>query len=173
MLWFKVPDVAVTVAVYVPDGVPCVVVEVEFPPHDISAPKTSMRIGATQARATKVSRRRFSIISPPRPMISIHGIIVQGSRKSGNERLAFEELVVFTETVTVWVPLPVRFTAALDKLHVAAGVATGVIEQLKSTVPLNAPDGASSRLKLAVCPALIVWEVGEPGDGLKTKSGGA
>ena len=147
-----------------------VVVEVELPPHDISAPKTSMRIGATQARTAKAPRRRFNINTPPKPMVNIHGIVVQGSRKSGNGRLALVEPVVFTETMTVCVPLPVRLTVGLDKLQVGAGVAAGVIAQLRLTVPVNDPIDAKDSVKLAACPALIVWEVGDPDAGPIEKS---
>ena len=64
--------------------------------------------------------------------------------------------VVPTWTVTFCAPLPLICTELLDSVQVGAGVTVGVMVHLKLTVPVNAPDGARSRLKLAVCPALIV-----------------
>jgi hypothetical protein len=80
--------------------------------------------------------------------------------------------VVPTLTVTVCVPLPLICTEELDRLQVGAGVTTGVIAQLRFTVLLNDPVPANERLKLALCPALIVWEAGEPEAAPTVKSGG-
>lgn len=79
--------------------------------------------------------------------------------------------VVATFTVTDCVPLPLIGTEELDRLQIGAGVTAGVIAQVRLTVPVNDPVGASTRLKLAVCPALIVWEVGEPEVAPIVKSG--
>lgn len=62
-------------------------------------------------------------------------------------------------------------TEELDKVHVGAGVATGVIAQLKLTVPENDSVGMSDKVNVALCPALIVWDaVDGP---VSAKSGGA
>jgi hypothetical protein len=49
-------------------------------------------------------------------------------------------------------------------------VTAGVIAQLKLTVPENELLEASVSVKLAVCPALMVWEVGDPEEGPRVKS---
>lgn len=81
--------------------------------------------------------------------------------------------VVPTFTVTVCVPLPLICTELLDKLQVGAGETTGVIAQVRFTVPVNDPVPANARLKLAVCPALMVCEVDEPDAAAIEKSGAA
>ena len=58
-------------------------------------------------------------------------------------------------------------------MHVGAGVTVGVIAQLRLTVPVNDAIGASARVKLAVCPALMVCDVGDPEPASIVKSGGA
>ena len=65
------------------------------------------------------------------------------------------------------------WTEELDRPQVGrAGVTAGVMAQLRFTVPVNDPVGASARLKLAVFPALTVWEVDEPDGRLRVKPGG-
>ena len=81
--------------------------------------------------------------------------------------------VVSTLIVTVSVPLPRICTEELDRLHVGAGVTLGVIAQLRFTVPAKDPTDVKSRLKLAVCPALMVWEIGDPDAAPRLKSGAA
>ena len=49
----------------------------------------------------------------------------------------------------------------------------GAIAQLRFTVPVNESIGAMATLKLAFCPAVMVWEVGEPEAGFILKSGRA
>jgi hypothetical protein len=66
------------------------------------------------------------------------------------------EAVVPTVTVTGCALLPLTCTEELDKVQVGAGVTTGVMTQLKLTSPVNDPEGVMTKLKLAVCPALIV-----------------
>jgi hypothetical protein len=75
---------------------------------------------------------------------------------------AVVDATVATVTVTGCDPLPAICTEELDRLQVGAGVTTGVMPQVRLTVPLNDPVGARTRLKLAVCPALTIWDVGEP-----------
>ena len=79
--------------------------------------------------------------------------------------------MVATFTVTDCVPLPLIWTEELDRPQVGAGVTAGVMAQLRFTVPVNPPSGANARLKLAVWPAVMVWEVGEPDAEVAEKSG--
>ena len=73
--------------------------------------------------------------------------------------------------VTVCEAAPLSCAEELDKMHVGAGVAAGVIAQLRLTVPENDSVGVSDKANVALCPALIVWEVA---DGpVSAKSGGA
>jgi len=80
---------------------------------------------------------------------------------------------VATFTVTVCVPLLVIWTEELDRLHVGAGVAAGVMAHIRFTVPVNDPIDAKARLKLAVCPAVTVCDVGDPETAPTEKSGAA
>lgn len=77
--------------------------------------------------------------------------------------------VVATFTVAVCGPLPL-ICNMLGKLQVGAGVTAGLMAQVRFTVPVNDPIGAKTRLKLAVCPVVIVCEVGDPGAGATVKS---
>ena len=77
-----------------------------------------------------------------------------------------------TVTVTGWAALLIS-TDELDKLQIGAGFTAGVMLQLRLTVPLNEPEGRISKLKCALCPGLMVWEVGAPGAAPMRKSGGA
>ena len=78
--------------------------------------------------------------------------------------------MVPTFTVTDCVPPLLICTEEPDKLQVGGAVATaGVIAQLKLTVPENELLEASVSVKLAVCPARMVWEVGDPEAGPSVK----
>jgi hypothetical protein len=81
--------------------------------------------------------------------------------------------VVATITVTDCVPLPLICTDELERLQVGAGLTTGVMAQLRLTVPVKAPDGVTTKLNVAFCPALISSEVGDPDAGVILKSGAA
>lgn len=140
-----------------------------LPPHDTNNAKASTTIGAPRA----VSRLRFrthSQIDPSNMNDHVRGT-VPGGKLIGGTAPVVTGAVVATLTVTVCVPVPVSCTDELDKPQVGAGVTTGVMAQLRSTVPLNDPAGASARLKFAVCPAVMVCEVGEPGAEVTEKSG--
>ncbi len=47
-------------------------------------------------------------------------------------------------------------------MQTGAGVAAGVIVQLRLTIPLNDPAGVTARLNDAVCPAVTVAEFEDP-----------
>jgi hypothetical protein len=172
-LLLMLPEVAVIVTAYVPDGVPGVVwVDDEpLPPHDINNAKASTTIGATRT----VSRLRFrtqSQVDPSNSNNQVRGII-PGGKLMGEVAAAVTGAVVPTLTVTVCVPLPLICTEELDRAQVGGGVTAGVIAQLRSTVPVNDPVGPMARLKFAVCPALMLWEVGEPEEAPREKPGAA
>jgi hypothetical protein len=94
-----------------------------------------------------------------------------GGSPIGESIPVVEEAVVPTVTVTDCAVVPLICSDALDKLQVGPRVAAGVMAQLRLTVPLNVPDPARLRLKLAACPALTVCDVGEPEPGFMLKSG--
>jgi hypothetical protein len=110
-------------------------------------------------------------IDPSSINVKIRGIVPPGKPISGTLLLVVGA-VVPTFTVTDCVPLPLIGTEELDNVHVGAGVTDGVIAQLKLTVPVNAPVPANANEKLAVCPALMVCEVGDPEAVSIVKSGG-
>ena len=64
-------------------------------------------------------------------------------------------------------------TVELDRLHVGAGVADGVMLQLRLTVPVNVPAGATAMPNCAFCPAAIDCDVCEPAANRIVKSGAA
>jgi len=80
--------------------------------------------------------------------------------------------VVDTVTVTGVAELPVIMTDA-GALNIGAGVAEGETLHVRLTVPLNDPDGAIAKLKVAVLPADIVEELEPPDATPIVKSGAA
>ena len=131
-----------------------------MPPHDTHDATANTSAGAASAG----SRLRVRANNSPEPnAISVHAT---GIAPSGNSMVGMLLLVtgavVSIVTVTDCVPMPLICTDDLDNVHVGAGVTLGVIAQLKFTVPVNDPVGASANVKLAVCPALMVSEVGDP-----------
>jgi hypothetical protein len=64
--------------------------------------------------------------------------------------------VVPTVTVTGCAVLPLICTEELEKPHVGAGLTGGLRLQLRLTVPVNDPDGVTTKLNIALCPALMV-----------------
>jgi hypothetical protein len=79
-----------------------------------------------------------------------------GGKPIGESIRPAEGRIVPTFTVTDCAAAPLICTDEFDKVHVGPAVTDGVIAQLKFTVPLNLPDPAKLRLKLAVWPALTV-----------------
>lgn len=110
-------------------------------------------------------------IDPRSINVKARGIVPPGKPISG-KLLLVVDAVVPTFTVTDSVPLPLIFTEELDNVQVGAGVTDGVIAQLKLTVPVNDSVPANANEKFAVCPTLIVCEVGEPEAVSIVKSGG-
>jgi hypothetical protein len=69
--------------------------------------------------------------------------------------------------------VPLSCTAELDKLQVGAGVAVGVMLQLRFTVPVKAPAGATAIANCALCPAAMVCEACDPEANPTVKFGAA
>jgi hypothetical protein len=76
-------------------------------------------------------------------------------------------------TVTDWLVVPLICTDELERLQVGGEVTAGVIAQLRFRVPVNPATGVSAKLNVALCPALTVFEVGDPDGGAIVKSGAA
>jgi hypothetical protein len=79
-------------------------------------------------------------------------------------------VVIVAVTVTA---VPLSCTAVFDKLHVGVGFADGVMLQLRFTVPVNVPSGATAIPNCAFCPAAIVCEGCDPEANPTVKSGAA
>jgi hypothetical protein len=66
-------------------------------------------------------------------------------------------------TVTVCAAAPLNCTEELHKEQVGAGLVAGVIAHPRLTAAKNEPTDVSDKLKIALCPALTLWEaVGDP-----------
>lgn len=81
--------------------------------------------------------------------------------------------IVRTVAVTDCTAPPLICTEELDREQIGVEVTAGMMAQSRFTVPVNDPDDVSARLKLAVCPALMVCEVADPEAASKAKSGGS
>ena len=79
---------------------------------------------------------------------------------------------VVTVAVTA-TAVPLSCTLAFDKLHAGAGVTVGAMVQLRFTVPVKVPAGATAILNCAFCPGAIVCEDCDPEANPTVKSGGA
>jgi len=106
--------------------------------------------------------------------VAIHAPSIGPAGKlAGGTALPVVGAVVVTVTVTAAAVTPARLTE-LGTVHVGTGCATeGVMLHVRLTGPLNPPEDVTSRLKLAVWPALTVAEVGDPGVGPSAKLGAA
>jgi hypothetical protein len=171
-VWLRPPEVAVTVAVYVPAGVPSVLCEekVLLPPQATHDNTAIMNSGASM---TGARLRLWSAVQPrPASIIVYTNVHSEGTDPGGcpvGESIAeVEGAVVLTSTATDFAMLPLICSDELDKLQVGPRVTAGVTVQLRFTVPLNDPDPARLRLKLALCPGLTVCDVAEPGVTLKS-----
>jgi len=78
---------------------------------------------------------------------------------------------VFTVTVTGCAELPLICTEELEKLQVGAGVAIGLMLQLRLTAPLKDSDGLTTKRNFALCPTLMVCEADDPDPAPTLKSG--
>lgn len=144
--------------------------DVPLPPQDIEESKRSSKPGAAMTD-TRFPLHSSSIPAPKTVNMQANGVVSERKRISGTAR-AVVAAVVATCTEAPWAALP--FTGTEDgSLQVGAGVTTGVMLQLKLTVPENDPTAVNDRPKSAVCPALIVWDVGDPGEEVMVKSGAA
>jgi hypothetical protein len=111
------------------------------------------------------SRFRFHGSSVP-SKIATHAT---GAVPKGREEVV--GAAVAKVTITVFAA-PLSCTAELDKLQVGAGAATGVMPQVRVTIPVKDPAGVTGRLNCAFFPALMVCD--PPGeDGPRVKSGAA
>jgi hypothetical protein len=118
--------------------------------HDIRA---STMIGAAMTICLSLLRNtRHTEPSMTKPHAS--GFVSDG-RSSFDTAAAVVEPVVATVTVTDCTALSLVCTE-LGSVQVGAGETTGVTAQVRFTVPVNEPVGVKARLKLAVCPALMV-----------------
>jgi hypothetical protein len=151
----------------VPAGVPgevCVVDEL-LPPQDIENTISNVSGAANTRGRFRLPARRAA--EPSSSNVHSSGRIVGGVPLRSTVPLV-TDAVVATLTATVCVPLLLICTDEVDRLHVGAGVTIGVIAQLRLMVPVKDPTEVKSRLKFAVCPALMVCEVD---DGVMLKSG--
>jgi hypothetical protein len=81
---------------------------------------------------------------------NVHTSPVPNTEVGKNIRPAVVGAVVPTVTVTDCAELPLICTVEVERPHVGAGDATGVITQERFTVPLNAASGAMLNAKLAL-----------------------
>lgn len=164
-----------TVAVYVPDGVPfapAVDADPDPPPPQpaiISRANTS--IGACTRRDLLARRSRHEPLKAKAHTVnqSDGGKLPDGRPPPVIRAIA---AVVVTVAVTAIAELPDTLTEA-GTLQIGAGVAVGVTLQVKVTVPLNDPSGVSARPNVAVPPAEMVDELELPDAMPKVKSGAA
>jgi hypothetical protein len=160
-----------TVAVYVPPGVPFAVIVGDDPPPpqplDVTS-KAKTNMGAS-------ARRRFLPRSsrPEAPKASVHPISQRvGCKSSNGLGIVLPAAVVVTVTVTAVAALPDTLTEP-GTLQIGAGVTAGITLQARVTVPLNDPTGVSAKPNFAVPPAEIVDELEPPDAVPKVKSGAA
>lgn len=68
---------------------------------------------------------------------------------------------------------PLICTEEFDRVQVGDGVTAGVIPHFRLTTPENDPDGPRDKVNVALCPALTVFELGDPGASEIVKPGAA
>jgi hypothetical protein len=148
------------------------------PQEDNATPKGSRQSSANPQRIcgqSPCNRFRFRRKNHPKPgtiAIQVIGIAPGGRMTEGTAPMV-AGAVVPSVTVTVCGAPPLTDTDVLDKVHVGGGLTTGLTLQVRLTVPVSEPDGATTKLNFALCPALMVWEVGEPEAAPTLKSGAA
>jgi len=109
-----VPELAVTVALYVPVCVPGVV----CPPYDTNNVTAPNKTGAASADSRL---RRSASRDDNTEKMNIDHIGPRG-QTTGDTTLAVADPIVSTLTVAVWVVLPLICTDGLERLHVGAKV---------------------------------------------------
>jgi hypothetical protein len=161
-----------TVAVYVPGGVPGVVVEDDEPPPPQAA--TAMKAKTIMGTARADSRRRLPTNNRPEASrTSVHPTSLEpGGKLAEDKEPAVPGAVVVTVTVTGVAAPPVTLTEP-GKVQLGAGVTAGAMLQVRFTVPLNDPAGVRDKLNVAVFPAGMVDELDDPDARLIVKSGTA
>jgi hypothetical protein len=174
VLWLRLPEVAVTVTVYVPAGVPgagdCEDGEGgQLPPPQ---PTRSPAPRTTLVTTSETANRRLHWKNIPNANNAVTHTRRSGSPRNLGSEIVAAVLAAVVATDTVAEPLPPLESRKeeVDRLHVGAGLTPGVIVQLKFTVPRNEAPATSAKLKLADFPALTVCDVGEPEAGLIAKS---
>jgi hypothetical protein len=148
----------------------CVDDEELLPPHPTENAKASTTIGAASS-GRRLRLRIHSDVEPRNINVQKSSVGPDGKLTRGRATVV-TGAVVATFTVTICVPVPLICTEE-GTLQVGAGVAAGVIAQTRPTVPVKDPVPAKAKLKLAVCPALMLWEVGDPDAAPIEKSGAA
>jgi hypothetical protein len=172
-------NVPVTVAVYVPAGVPGIFIGLDPPPPPPpQADRPNNNTAIIGIARTGIFRRQPKNNKPEASRIIVQrsGIIPGGSLACeidpavpGAVVEIFAVAAAAVPSVTLTDDGTVHNGAGVN----GAGVTAGVIAQLRLTVPLNDPAGVTARLKDAVCPAAIVAEFEDPDAGPMTKSGTA
>ena len=148
------PALAVTVTLYWPTGVPGIVWEDEPLP-----PQADNGMIARSMMAMERDVIRFRSCVPSQAIARSNnepssGMVADG-RPRWNQAPEVIEAAVPTLTLIDCVAEPL-ICAEAGALQAGAGLTDGVMAQLKTTVPVNAPEGARSRLKSALWPAATV-----------------
>lgn len=145
VLWLRLPDLAVTVAVYVPAEVPDIFFPGDEPsPHPATTRNNTAIIGIAKAEP----RRRCTTKNKPEASRSnavVIGIIPLATLACEIDPAVPADVVdIFTiaEAAVPWVTLTDAGT-----VQSGADVTAGAIAQLKLTVPANDPEGVTARLQ--------------------------
>jgi hypothetical protein len=150
----------VIVAVYVPAGVPDILVVGDEPPPHPATPRNNTAIIGI---ANPAPRRRNTTNN--KPEASRSNAVVVGAIPFGKLACEMDPAVpaavldIFTIAEAA-VP-GVTLTDA-GTVQIGSDVTAGAIVQLKLTVPANDPVGVTARSKDAVCPGVIVAEFEDP-----------
>jgi hypothetical protein len=154
-LWLSLPEVAVIVAVYVPDGVPPWETSGGPPPPQESTDVNRSAIAGAIKAGPRLRIRSQSQHDPSSIPIQISDPAPGGSI-TGVAPFAFVEAVVATFTVNgalaAGSPEAANCTEVLERLQLGAGDTAGVMAQLRLTVPLKSVAGKTDKSNLAVCP---------------------
>ena len=161
-----------TVAVYVPAGVPDALDPTGELPPQAPMPKSSIAIIGIASVGLHRELPANNRPEASKRIIQATGIIPGGRLTRDIDPPVPAAAVVVTFAAASAVVPTVTSTEA-GTVHTGAGVTTGVTAQLRLTVPLNDPAGVIARLKDAACPATMVAELEDPEAGVIAKSGAA